>query len=371
MVQIKNHRKIGKKQIKIAVCCLLLCGCIAFAIPLGAADWSQTTVQPEAVNTEGVITWVDFTIPCEALERAMNYDVETHETETPIDWIAVLSYLGAKYGGEFSRYKAKDMDAVCARLKNGETIETITADIKKYYNYYYEAYSAVLGEYLGTFAIRTEDDAGNAVWKEQYGLKVFSPIAEGFYFDHYDDFCASRSYGYNRKHFGHDLMCSLGTPIVAVESGVVEELGWNQYGGWRIGIRSFDKKRYYYYAHMRRNRPYHPDIQLGSVVKAGDVIGYVGRTGYSTVENTNNITATHLHWGVELIFDESQKDASTQIWIDLYEITKFLNQHRSTVWRDEENKEYYRKFDYWDPEVVGWLSESGKGESFDASSESG
>ena len=44
-------------------------------------------------------------------------------------------------------------------------------------------------------------------------------------------------------------MGSIGTPIIAVESGTIEHLGWNQYGGWRIGIRSNDKKRYYYYAH--------------------------------------------------------------------------------------------------------------------------
>ncbi len=45
---------------------------------------------------------------------------------------------------------------------------------------------------------------------------------------------------------------SIGTPIVAVESGYIEALGWNQYGGWRVGIRSFDGKRYYYYAHLRK-----------------------------------------------------------------------------------------------------------------------
>ena len=43
---------------------------------------------------------------------------------------------------------------------------------------------------------------------------------------------------------GYDLMGSIGTPIIAVESGTVEHLGWNQYGGWRIGIRSFDRKRF-------------------------------------------------------------------------------------------------------------------------------
>ncbi len=74
---------------------------------------------------------------------------------------------------------------------------------------------------------------------------------------------------------------SIGTPIIAVESGYVEALGWNQYGGWRIGIRSFDRKRYYYYAHLRKDHPYAKDLQEGQVVTAGDVIGYLGITGYS------------------------------------------------------------------------------------------
>ena len=47
-------------------------------------------------------------------------------------------------------------------------------------------------------------------------------------------------------------MGSIGTPIVAIESGYVEACGWNMYGGWRIGTRSFDGKRYYYYAHLRK-----------------------------------------------------------------------------------------------------------------------
>ena len=134
MIQTKKRQKIGTRRLKIAACCILLCGCIAFAVPIGSADWSQTTVQPEAVNTEGVISWVDFTVSYEAMERAMNYDIETHESQTPIDWISVLAYLGAKYGGDFSRYRAKDMDALCTRLKNGERISEITADIKKYYD---------------------------------------------------------------------------------------------------------------------------------------------------------------------------------------------------------------------------------------------
>ena len=144
------------------------------------------------------------------------------------------------------------------------------------------------------------------------------------------------------------MMGSVGTPIIAVESGYVECVGWNQYGGWRIGIRSFDKKRYYYYAHLRKDHPYN-DIYEGKVVTAGDVIGYLGMTGYSTKENVNNINTPHLHWGMQLIFDESQKDAVSEIWIDLYAITKLLAQNRSAVYRPEGTKEYERKYQMFEP----------------------
>ena len=59
------------------------------------------------------------------------------------------------------------------------------------------------------------------------------------------------------------MMGQVGTPVIAVESGYVEAIGWNQYGGWRIGIRSYDKQRYYYYAHLRKDDPYADDLYIG------------------------------------------------------------------------------------------------------------
>ena len=317
--------------------------------------WTAAPAAAETPADTKPIQWVDFDIPCGALQRAMDYDVASHGSECELHWVELLSVLGARYGGDFSRYRAADLDQIVQRRRAGETMAQIAEGLR-YYDYYTRAYGAVLGGFLGEYEIQTPQEDGSLQWMRQYGLKVYSPIARGYYYDHYDDFCADRSYGYARKHFGHDLMCSIGTPIVAVESGVVEELGWNQYGGWRVGIRSFDGQRYYYYAHMRQNRPYHPNMAVGAAVKAGDVIGYVGRTGYSTVENTNNITANHLHWGVQLVFDEAQKDGANQIWIDLYELTKFLQQHTSPVYRVDETKEYYRKYDFMEQSVADYLS---------------
>ncbi len=259
-------------------------------------------------------------------------DIASQKEEKKLDWIEILSYLAAKYGGDFKRYKSNDMDVLVSKLKT-QDIEELTKDMK-YYNYFHEAYTAVLGGLVGTYKVNGE---------EKYGLMGFSPIAKTFPYQHYDDFGASRSYGYKRLHLGHDMMAATGTPVIAVESGVVEALGWNQYGGWRIGIRSLDKKRYYYYAHLRQNRPYAANLAVGQTVTAGDVIGYVGHTGYSAKENVNNIRVSHLHFGLQLIFDESQKECVNEIWVDVYPLTMLLSQNKSEVYRDDATKEYYSK----------------------------
>lgn len=135
-------------------------------------------------------------------------------------------------------------------------------------------------------------------------------------------------------------------PIVAIESGYIEELGWNRFGGWRIGIRSFDNLRYYYYAHMQKDHPYVKTLKEGDVVMAGDVIGYMGLTGYSNTENVNQLKRPHLHLGLQLIFEEIQKEGSNQIWIDVYHLVEVLQKNKSEVVKDEETGDYKRKYGF-------------------------
>ena len=90
--------------------------------------------------------------------------------------------------------------------------------------------------------------------------------------------------------------------------------------------------------------PYAAGLKEGDSVTAGDVIGYMGRTGYSTEENVSNMQKTHLHFGMQLIFDESQKESDNELWIDTYNIVRLLDRHRSTVKRDSESGEYNRVY---------------------------
>ncbi len=340
----------------VLLCIALVVNVILLLMPssdtLRASAQGSTGDDVQQTKEDDYIKWVDFTVTSAAMERALKLDIESHDGDSPLNWIELLAYLGAKYGGNFKRYKAKDMDALVQKLSSGVAMQELTADMK-YYDYYYEAYDAVLGGLAGTYQIQTADslENGTVVYEEKYGLKAYSPIAYGYCYSHYDDFGNSRSFGFRRTHLGNDLLGSIGTPIVAVESGVVETVGWNRYGGWRVGIRSLDGKRYYYYAHMRKNRPYHADLKEGAVIEAGDIIGYLGMTGYSDTENVNGMSVPHLHFGMQLIFDESQKEGNNEIWIDVYHIIDVLEHHKSPVVRDDETKEYYRKYDFVDSAV--------------------
>lgn len=314
----------------------------------------EQMVQTNLMTEADYIKWVDFTVSYEALCAAYECDVDSYETSYPISWIELLAYTAAKTGGEFDKNALKIMEETAKKLSEGETsIEELT-DGMKYYPYYKEAYNGILGGMVGEFEEERTDENGNKDFVKTYGLKAYFPLAQGFEYTHYDDFGAGRSYGYKRKHLGHDMMGQTGTPIIAIESGYIEALGWNQYGGWRIGIRSFDGKRYYYYAHLRQNYPYAEHLEEGSVVTAGEVIGYMGHTGYSTTENVNNIEVTHLHWGLELIFDESQKDGNNEIWIDIYPLTRFLARHKQAVEKVEGTKEWVRTNQIVDPAVENY-----------------
>ncbi len=276
-----------------------------------------------AVPVHGeTIRWVDFKVPYESLKYAMDTDIASADQQKHISWIDTLALAACRTGGKCGLSSVKK---AVNDLKGDRSAEELLGSLYQYYSYYHTAYEGALGGLLGSYAIEIDGE-----WKPTYGLKAFSPIAAGYGYSHCSDFGNSRSFGFARKHLGNDLMGGLGTPVVAVEGGVVEAMGWNRYGGWRVGIRSFDSKRYYYYAHLQKDKPFADGLQEGDIVQAGQLIGFMGRTGYSDRENVNNIETVHLHFGMELVFDERQKECNSEIWIDVYDIVRLLSAHRSS-----------------------------------------
>ncbi len=273
---------------------------------------------------EDFIKWVDCKVPYEVLLTAYEYEVKFYgDDEVDFCFIKSLAYLATKNGNNFrTKRDLSELSDLVIALIGGKKIDDFYGE-NKYYKFYVAAYTAIFKEFIGEIV----SEGGMKV----RGLKNVHPFPKGYWYNHYDDFGASRSFGFDRKHLGHDMMGATGTPIVAIESGIVTELGWNKYGGWIITIRSHDKNRAYYYAHLRKGKPYVEGLKLGDNIAAGDVIGYLGTTGYSTKEDSNMTGSPHLHLGMQLIFDESQVKGPTEIWIDMYQITKFLSHNRVSV----------------------------------------
>lgn len=201
------------------------------------------------------IRWVDFNVSYESMKYALDQDIATFEQEKHISWIDILALAACRTGGKCALVSVKQ---AVSDLKKDKQPEQLLGDLYKYYDYYHRAYTAALGGLVGSYAIEKDGQ-----WVATYGLKAFSPIAAGYGYSHCDDFGVARSFGFRRKHLGNDLMGALGTPVVAVEGGVVEAMGWNRYGGWRVGIRSFDSRRYYYYAHLQKDTPFAPGLAEG------------------------------------------------------------------------------------------------------------
>lgn len=131
-----------------------------------------------------------------------------------------------------------------------------------------------------------------AVWQD---VQVFPLLGEGFSFS--DSWMEARTYGGERKHEGTDIFGQRKEagyyPVVSMTDGVVEEVGWLTLGGYRIGVRS-PHGGYYYYAHLDS---YDREFQRGDSVCAGELLGFMGNTGYGT-EGTRDQFPVHLHVGI-------------------------------------------------------------------------
>jgi len=91
-----------------------------------------------------------------------------------------------------------------------------------------------------------------------------------------------------KLHTGVDLAARTGTPIYAAGDGVVEFHGWQSGYGNKVEIKhvnGFETA----YGHMSR---YEPGIDVGTRVRQGQLIGYVGSTGYAT--------GPHLHFEMKI-----------------------------------------------------------------------
>ena len=135
-----------------------------------------------------------------------------------------------------------------------------------------------------------------------------------------DSWMFERNYGGKRGHEGTDIMAEKNTPgyypVVSMTDGVVTEKGWLEKGGWRIGITA-PTGAYFYYAHLDS----YAELEKGDPVKAGDLLGYMGDSGYGE-EGTTGEFPVHLHLGIYL------KEGTEEISVNPYPVLRYAENAR-------------------------------------------
>ena len=97
-------------------------------------------------------------------------------------------------------------------------------------------------------------------------------------------------------------------PIVSMTDGVVENKGWLEKGGYRIGIKA-PSGAYFYYAHLDS----YAKLEIGDEIKAGDIRGFMGDSGYGP-EGTTGKFPVHLHLGI-YIYPEGEEISVNPYWV--------------------------------------------------------
>ncbi len=195
----------------------------------------------------------------------------------------------------------------------------------------------------------TEQDITNVLWKHyseetpveriialSHVFQKFSttqldarsfPVHKRFSYSFRDSWGDARSFGGRRMHEGTDIFAGYGTPVLSVCYGYVELIGWNRLGGWRVGVRAADNT-YFYYAHLSS---YAKGLKQGVILRPGQVIGYVGSSGYGR-PGTAGKFPPHLHFGV-------YRDTGKAEWaMDPYGLLKRWERMPQVVIYPEKNK---------------------------------
>ena len=215
-----------------------------------------------------------------------------------------------------------DLCVICSCMNNGiistDTLKTVSK--KKYVKIY-------------NYLMRTQPEQYN-LYRHTYNALIndirYFPIPRSNkrkeWVNYVDSWNNERTYKGNRTHEGTDIMGGINKdgiyPVVSVSDGYISNIGWLELGGYRIGITS-DNGLYYYYAHLDS---YAKNYKKGDRINAGDIIGFMGSTGYSKVEGTKNKFPVHLHFGI-YITDTSQ----TEISINPYNILK-INENNTLIY---------------------------------------
>ncbi len=191
--------------------------------------------------------------------RIYSYDVDFQRKAAPGDSLDVL-YAGEEEGSGGDR----NSEVLFASL-------TVGGDLKKFYRY----------QTLDDGVVDYYDETGKSAKK----FLVRKPVSDGIM---RSSFGVRRHpiLGYTKMHTGVDWAAPTGTPIFASGNGVVEKVGWESGYGKYVRLRHANGYETAY-GHMTA---FARNMDVGTIVRQGQVIGFVGSTGLST--------GAHVHYEI-------------------------------------------------------------------------
>ena len=219
--------------------------------------------------------------------------------------------------------------------------ELIFADVYREQNIGEEMLCSIMdeknvGESVAVYLL--QEKYGYESWKKDDGWKIFLEYTKAIWNDvkyfpvpqfplestlktsYVNSWMSERTYGGKRGHEGTDIMASRNErgiyPIVSMTDGTVTQKGWLEKGGYRIGVMT-SKGVYFYYAHLAS----YANVEIGDEIKAGDVLGYMGDSGYGK-EGTIGQFAVHLHLGI-YIYPNGKETSVNPYWV-----LRYIENHR-------------------------------------------
>lgn len=106
-------------------------------------------------------------------------------------------------------------------------------------------------------------------------------------------------------HLGIDIWAAEGTPVAATVAGTLTLTGWSDYSGNKVTVKT-STGWYHFFCHLKSIAS---GMVNGKTVKAGDIIGYVGKTG------TASNGVIHLHYS---LYPDGNYNNAINPWSLLY-----------------------------------------------------
>ncbi|OEH84838.1 hypothetical protein BHU72_07785 [Desulfuribacillus stibiiarsenatis] len=289
-------------------CCIIFMVILMIVplVPLKASGMDLTNNQEieEYLRTVETVTGVPWHILAAIYQYEKNIR-KVQKGEIPIQvhqniWVGIgaindyshLPFINSFFGGIG---KDGDGDGKAEMTQLADTIYSLAVWISEHGDtdeHYIKALQALYP--LEKSLVRIQQFS--AIYKHNDTISVAGnsfPIPLNYSYSYRSTWGAGRSFGGRRSHEGTDIFARSWTPVKSTSHGIVEIKGWNKYGGWRVGIRDLNNV-YHYYAHLAG---YSKDLKEGDIIKPGQVIGYVGSSGYGK-QGTTGKFPPHLHYGM-------------------------------------------------------------------------